>query len=94
MRDAANTLMASCSAPPRSGASRGTVPVQAAALLTLWDGSPCGLSPSQCREHAAQVRFVGHVTVTEALCRARLWISAYVMSPQQLHKHCRGFAGP
>lgn len=57
VRDAASTLMSSCGTPRRSSASRSKVPVQAAALLELWDGSSGGLSPGQCREHAAQVGF-------------------------------------
>ena len=57
VRDAAKTLLASCS-PLRPGSSRVAAPPQAAALLRLWDGSPSGLSPVQCRQHAAQVGFV------------------------------------
>ena len=59
VRDAASTLMTSCSTPQRSSANRTAVPGQAAALLMLWDGSPGGLSPSQCRDHAAQVALCG-----------------------------------
>ena len=54
MRDAAKALLASCSAHPADVGGQ-KAPSQALALLRLWDGLPGGLTPAQCRQHAAQV---------------------------------------
>ena len=55
MRDAAKALLASCSAQ-RAKAGGREAPPQALALLRLWDGSPGGLPPAVCRQHAGKVR--------------------------------------
>jgi hypothetical protein len=54
VRDAAKALLVSCNAQ-RAEVGGQTAPPQALALLRLWDGSPGGMPPALCRQHAAQV---------------------------------------
>lgn len=54
LREAAHTLLASCSIPGGVVKPRHP-PETAAALLQHWDGRPGGLPIFLCRQHVAQV---------------------------------------